>query len=124
MVFAAAGWGATFGGPDGVRLSFDLANVLSNPTQITFIYNMFALFIIFILAIAASQRDTKFMGLLIPLWAGFCMYAGWLKYPDQGVGFGILVVCVMLAIMTYMQETVHERFGIAGPVLMLSFGCW
>ena len=115
MVFAAAGMGATFGGPAGVLLSLGVENVLGNLTQITFIYDMFALFTIFILAIAASQRDTKFMGLLIPLWAGFCMYAGWLKYPNQGTGFGILVVCTMLAIMTYMQETVHERFGIAGP---------
>ena len=115
MVFAAAGMGATFGGPAGVLLSLGVENVLGNLTQITFIYNIWAVFIIFILAIAASQRDTKFMGLLIPLWAGFCMYAGWLKYPNQGTGFGILVVCAMLAIMTYMQETVHERFGIAGP---------
>ena len=43
------------------------------------------------------------------------MFAGWLKYPDPGIGFGILVVCAALAIMTYMHETAHEKFGIAGP---------
>jgi hypothetical protein len=55
------------------------------------------------------------MSVLMPIWAGFCMFAGWLKYPNPGMGFGILVVCTALAIMTFMQERVHERFGIAGP---------
>jgi hypothetical protein len=115
VIYAAAGMGVTFGGPAGVLIPLGIENVMSNLTQITNLYNMFSLFIILILAIASSQRDTKFMGLLIPLWAGFCMFAGWLKYPDQGAGFGILVVCTMLGIMTYWQETRHEKFGIAGP---------
>jgi hypothetical protein len=115
VVYAAAGMGATFGGPAGVLISLGVENVLSNLTQIVFIYNIFSMFTLFVLAIASSQRDTKFMSIIIPLWAGLCMLAGWLKYPNQGTGFGILVVCAMIAIMTYMQETVHERFGIAGP---------
>lgn len=87
----------------------------NSPTLVTMVYNLFVIFIILVLATAASQRDAKFMAWLLPVWAGFSMFAGWLVYPDQGTGFGIIIICVMIATMTYMQETVHERFGIAGP---------
>jgi hypothetical protein len=50
------------------------------------------------------------------------MFFGWLQAPDvNGPGsgaatsFALIVVLVMLGIMMYMQETIHERFGIAGP---------
>ena len=115
VVYEAAGLGATFGGSSGVLIPLGIERVLTNLTQITFFYNIFSIFVLLILTIASSQRDTKFMSILIPLWAGFSMLAGWLKFVDAGTGFGILVVCSMLAIMTYMKETVHEKFGIAGP---------
>lgn len=118
-VYAAAGMGATFLGPAGVLIPLGVENVLGNLTQVVFIYNVFSMFMLFILAIASSQRDTKFMSIIIPLWAGLCMFAGWLRYPNQGTGFGILVVCTMIAIMTYMQETRHEKYGIAGPGNMI-----
>jgi hypothetical protein len=113
--FAAAGMGATFGGPAGVLISLGIENVISNLTLITQYYNYFSLFTLLILGLVAGQRDARFVSVLMPIWAGFCMLAGWLRYPDMGIGFGILVVCTAIAIMTYMQETVHERFGIAGP---------
>ena len=98
------------------NLPLGLETVLPNsPTQVVMFYNLFVVFILMILAIASSQRDTRFMAILIPIWAGFSMFAGWLTFPNPGTGFGIIVVCAMLAIMTYMKETVHERFGIAGP---------
>jgi hypothetical protein len=113
--YALAGMGATFGGPGGVLIPLGIENVISNLTLITQYYNYFSLFTIMILGLVAGQRDTKFISILMPIWAGFCMFAGWLRYPNMGTGFGILVVCAAIAIMTYMQETVHERFGIAGP---------
>jgi hypothetical protein len=115
VVYELLGTGATFAGPAGVLIPLGIEQVLSNLTAITATYNMFAIFILLILSIVASQRDARFMALLIPIWAGFCMWAGWLHFVDQGTGYGILVVSAMIATMTYMQETVHERFGIAGP---------
>lgn len=114
-VYAAAGMGATFQGPAGVLVSLGIESVLTNLAQITFWYNLFAIFTMMCIFVVASQRDARFLSILLPVWAGIEMYFGWLKYPDQAVGFGIIVVCTMIAIMTYMQETVHERFGIAGP---------
>ena len=113
--FAAAGMGATFGGPAGVLISLGIELVVTNITSVTNYYNYFALFTILMIAVVSGERDARFMSVLMPIWAGFCMFAGWLKYPNAGMGFGILVVCTALAIMTFMQERVHERFGIAGP---------
>lgn len=115
ITYAAAGIGASLGGPAGVLIPLGIELVLSDLTQITFYYNLWSVFIIMLLAVTASQRDTRFIALLLPLWAGLCMLVGWLKYPNPGTGFAVLIVCAAIAIMTYMQETVHERFGIAGP---------
>lgn len=113
--YAIAGIGATFAGPAGVLISLSIEKVVSDLTQVTFYYNMFSIFTILLLSVVSSQRDTRFMAFLIPIWAGFCMFAGWLKYSDMGTGFGVIVVCSMLAVMNYMQETRHEKFGIGGP---------
>jgi hypothetical protein len=115
MSFAAAGMGMTMGGPAGVLVSLGIEQVVSNLTLVTQYYNYFSLFVIMLLAVVSGQRDAKFISVLMPIWAGFCMFAGWLKYPNMGTGFAILVVCCAIAIMTYMQETIHEKFGIAGP---------
>ena len=118
-VYTSAGMGITMLGPEGVLISLGIGLVVSNLTMVTALYNYWSIITIIIIGASAGQFDSKYMGLLMPLWAGFCMLAGWLKYPDQGVGFGILVVCTMLAIMTYMVEKRHERFGIAGPGNMI-----
>jgi hypothetical protein len=111
--FAVIGMGAT---DPGTRLiSLGIETVVQNQALVTQYYNYFAIFTIALLAFSAAQRDTRFFGLLLPLWAGFCMWAGWLVFPNQATGFAIIVICTMLAIMTYMQDTLHERFGIAGP---------
>jgi len=121
--FASGGWGATFGGPAGVLISLGVESIITNPILVTQIYNYAAIIPLFILAISAGQRDSRFVAILIPLWAGFGLFAGWLKLPDNpgvpGSGmagsFALVVVLMMVGIMTYMHEAVHEKFGIAGP---------
>ena len=123
MSFATGGMGATFQGPAGVLVSLGIEYITANPLVINQLYNYAALIPLFILAITASQRDARFVGLLLPIWAGFALFFGWLKYPDingiAGTGdanaFALIIILLMLGIMTYMHETVHERFGIAGP---------
>lgn len=113
--FLAAGAGLTMAGPAGVLIPLGIETVVSNPSLVTLYYNYFALFGIFLLGIMASQRDSKFISFILPVWGGVCVFAGWLKFPDAGAGFSILVVLVVLSIINYMQDTRHERFGIAGP---------
>lgn len=119
MAYAEAWAGLTCKGAEGVLISLGIGQVITDSATISFYYNMFAVFTMLLIAVTAGQRDTKFVALLLPLWAGFCMYAGWLKYDNMGTGFAVLVVCTMLALMTYMKDTVHEKFGIAGPGSMI-----
>jgi hypothetical protein len=114
-MYACSGWGITGTGPGGVMVSLGLEQVVSNPVLVTQFYNYWALLTLLVIAVSAGQRDSKFVTVLLPLWAAFEMYVGWLKYPDSATGFGIIVVCAALSIMMYMVETRHERFGIAGP---------
>jgi hypothetical protein len=118
-IYTEAGMGMTMLGPEGVLISLGIGLIVTNLQMVTALYNYWSIITIMIIGASAGQFDSKYINLLMPLWAGFCMLAGWLKYPDQGVGFGILVVCAMLAIMIYMVEKRHERFGIAGPGNMI-----
>ena len=111
--------GITCSGPFGVLISLGIENVVSNLQMVANLYNYWSIATVLVLAVSAGHRDAKFIGILMALWGGFCMFAGWLRYPDQGAGFGVLIVCAMLSIMIYMVETRHERFGIAGPGNMI-----
>lgn len=107
--------GATLNG-GGPLISLGIEQVITNnPALVTYYYNCWAIITTAIIAFSSGQLDSRFMAILTPVWAGFTMFAGWLVYPNMGTGFGIIVVCVMLAIVNYMTETRHERFGIAGP---------
>ena len=112
-IFNVIGMGAT---DPGLRLiSLGLEQVVANPVLVTQYYNYFAVFTLGLIAFSAAQKDTRFLALLVPLWAGFEMWAGWLVYPNPATGYAVIVCCTMLAIMAYMQDSLHERFGIAGP---------
>jgi hypothetical protein len=115
MSLISAGMGLTMAGPGGVLITLGIETVISDLATVTRLYNYFSVFTLLIIGLVASQRDARFISILMPFWAALCMFAGWLKYPDMGAGFGIIVVSAVFAIFTYMQETRHERFGIAGP---------
>lgn len=121
--------GTTLNGPGGILFSLGIEVISQmgfiSPQMVTFYYNIFSIFIMMLIAISASQRDLKFMNILLPIWAGFCLLAGWLVYPDPATGYAIIVVACMVSIGNYMTETLHEKNGIAGPgnkvVLMFKF---
>jgi hypothetical protein len=111
--YVTLGLGAT---DPGTRLiSLGIETVVSDPTLVINYYNWLSVILLAIIALSASQFDAKFISILIPIWAGFELWAGWLYFPNQSTGYAVIVVCAMIAIMTYMQETRHEKYGIAGP---------
>jgi hypothetical protein len=114
LAVVAAGMGATWLGPYNY-IALGIEQIVADPVKVKQLYNWFSISMVLLIGVTAGYRDAKFIGFLMPLWAAFCLLAGWLSFPDAGTGFGILVVCALLAVMIYMQDTVHERFGIAGP---------
>jgi hypothetical protein len=116
LVYAAEGMGITGYGPGGVLISLGIEYVITNNTVlVTQLYNYWSIITTMIIAIVSGQRDARFMTILMCLWAGLCLFSRWLVYSNPLVGFGVLFVCTLIAIISYMQESRHERFGIAGP---------
>lgn len=115
MSYIAAGLGLTMGGPAGVLIPLGIERVVSDSTSVAMYYNWFALGLLTLLGVMSGYRDTKFMAILLPIWAAVSLFSGWLTFPDPGAGFAIIVVMCILAGVNYMQEVRHEKFGIAGP---------
>jgi hypothetical protein len=119
MTVLGATAGTTLNGPGGILISLGIETLSTmgfiSSAMVTFYYNIFSIFVMMLIAISASQRDLKFMNILLPIWAGFCVLAGWLVYPNPVTGYAIVVVATMIAIGNYMTETLHEKNGIAGP---------
>jgi hypothetical protein len=109
----------------GPLISLGIEKVITNnPSLVTYLYNCVFIFILGLIATSASERDSRFTGFLIPLWAAFCLWAGWLNYTVlvNGVvtinntnGYAIVVICFLLAFLNYAREVRHQTFGIAGP---------
>ena len=124
MVFTGgSGLGGTSAGPGGVLLSLGIETLgVLTTTQVSNIYNYVAIIIILIVALTASQRDSRAVMILTPLTAGFTLWAGWMNFNNNpnpgaamGTEFGVILICVVIGIVNYMTEVQHERFGIAGP---------
>lgn len=97
-------------------ISLQIENVLANnPALVTKLYNYFAIVTLLMIGLSAGKSSARFINILLPLWAAFEVFAGWLTFPDQGTGVGVIVACFGLAAMSYMIDVRHERFGIAGP---------
>lgn len=119
MSYAVFGSGVTQNGPGGILIPLGIERLsemgLISPTMVTFYYNMFVIFIMMLIAVSASQRDLKFMNIMLPLWAGVSIFSGWLTYPNPVTGLGIVIVAGMVGVGNYMTDTLHEKNGIAGP---------
>ena len=120
IVYAASGMGITGMGPANVLISLWVENVITNNTGlVTQIYNWWSVLTCGTIAWSAGQRDARFMTILTCVWAAFCMMAGWLQYPNQVGGYGLIIMAIGICLVSYMVEARHERFGIAGPGNMI-----
>lgn len=110
-----AGMTVTCKGPYDILISLAIENFLPI-AQARVFYNWISVFVIFLVAAMASQRTTRFFGILIPAAAVLLVYFGWFTIPGTSNAlWGIIVVSVVLAVAMYMKGSLHERFGIAGP---------
>lgn len=112
-----AGSSFTCKGPYDILVSLHIEDFLPI-AQARIFYNWISVFAIFLTAAMASQRTTRFLGILVPAAAVLVTYFGWFTMGTVASGtqmWGILVVSVVLAVAVYMKGSLHERFGIAGP---------
>lgn len=117
----SAGMTVTCKGPYDILVSLGLENVLPL-AQARIWYNWISIGLIVMIAAMASSRTTRFVGILIPVMAALTMYFGWFTLNDPanpGKLFGVVVVATVLAVAIYMKDSLHEKFGIAGPGSMM-----
>lgn len=111
----------TYKGPLGILVSLQFENFIPVSTARIY-YNWISVGLITMIAALASARTTRFVGVLLPIFAGLLVYMGWLtnanpSHPEQL--WGVIVVTAILAAAIYMKGALHEKFGIAGPGSML-----
>jgi len=107
--YASAYSGFTALGPNGVMVDIGF------PIEFIYFYNYISLGFIFLLATSASQKNSAFFALLIPLFAAMFAWWGWLVVPTGSQLWGIVICMGVLAVALYMKTTQQEKFGIAGP---------
>jgi len=107
--YASAYSGFTALGPNGVMVDIGF------PIEFIYFYNYISLGFIFLLATSASQKNSSFFALLIPLFAAMFAWWGWLVVPTGSQLWGIVICMGVLAVALYMKTTQQEKFGIAGP---------
>lgn len=113
----SAGSSFTGKGPYDILVSLGLELVLPL-AQARIYYNWLSVLILTSIAAVASQRTVRFFGVLIPIMAGLLMYFGWFTMIDTANStklIGTVIVGLIIAILIYMKDSLHERFGIAGP---------
>lgn len=108
----------TMKGPNGLLVELGIENVLPLSEALQ-IYNWISAIIIILVGSLAAKRDTRFVAILIPIFAAILLWFGWLNTPDPGKTISIVIMCAVLAVAIYMKDSLHEGFGIAGPGSML-----
>lgn len=107
--YASQYYGVTMLGPTGVGVS------LGFPAEYMYFYNYISLGFLFLIATSASERNSSFFALLLPLFAAMFAWWGWLVVPTGSQLWGIVICCGVLAVAVYMKGKQQEKFGIAGP---------
>jgi hypothetical protein len=100
-------------GPTGLALPLGIETVF--PTTYVALYMWLSLIILFLIAASASQRNQSFFGILLPAMAAFEVWVGWLQFPNEATGWGIVVLVSIFAVALYMKDRLHANFGIPGP---------
>ena len=101
-------------GPTGYLVSLGLESILDSTTAIM-MYNYIALSILFFIAAFAGSRNEARFCITVPIFAGIFVWFGWLKSPQPIQSLAVIIICGLLGIMIYMNETNREKYGIKGP---------
>jgi hypothetical protein len=78
-------------------------------------YNYIAVGLILLIAGFAGQTNESRFTFFVPVFAGLMVFVGWLHAPDPASYFGMIIGCMLLGAMMYMNDMNHEKYGLPGP---------
>ena len=109
------GGGKTFNGPLGLLIPLGIEQTGIPAAQTILWYNLISMGTILFIAAAASERTTRFFNIFVPVLAGLFMWIGWMQPNSPAQTVGVIIGCILLAVMSYMKGSLREGWGIGGP---------
>jgi len=104
----------TFTNSMGLLIPLGIENYVPIADAIMY-YNYIAVGLIVGIAAVAGQLNESRFTFFIPIFTGLMVIIGWLHAPDQASYFGMVIGCVLLGALMYINDMNHEKYGIAGP---------
>jgi hypothetical protein len=115
VYYAAAAASVIMGGPTGILVSLGIETFITDINTVYVLYNYLAVgLLLFIASMSGSRGEAKYC-IIVPIFAGIFILFGWLRGPDPIQTWAMTIICGLLGVMIYMNETNHERYGTAGP---------
>jgi len=78
-------------------------------------YNYIAVFAILMIAAFAGQTNESRFTFFVPIFAGLMVFIGWLHAPDPVSYYGMIIGCILLGALMYINDMNHEKYGLPGP---------
>lgn len=101
-------------GPAGIMVPLYIENFVPASEAMMW-YNYIATILLLLIAATTGSKGEPAYCALIPIFAGMFTLFGWFKFPNMANAVAMMVICGVFGIMIYMNETNHDRNGIAGP---------
>lgn len=98
----------------GLLLPLGIENWLTASETIMY-YNYIAIALILVVAAFAGQSNESRFTLFVPIFTALMVFVGWLQAPDPTTYWGMIVGCILLGALMYVNDMNHEKYGLSGP---------
>jgi hypothetical protein len=78
-------------------------------------YNYIAIGLILLIAGFAGQTNESRFTFFVPVFAGLMVFVGWLHAPDPVSYYGMVIGCMLIGAIMYVNDMNHEKYGLPGP---------
>jgi hypothetical protein len=104
----------TFKTPLGLLIPLGIENFVPTADAIMY-YNYIAVGAILLVASFAGQANESRFAFFVPVFAALMVFIGWLQAPDPTTQWGMIIGCIFLGALMYMNDMNHEKYGLPGP---------
>jgi hypothetical protein len=101
-------------GPAGNLVPLGFENWMT-PQMATMYYNYLATILLLLIAATTGSRGEPAYCVLIPIFAGTFTLFGWFSFAGNINALAMMIIAGAFGVMIYMNETNHDRNGVAGP---------
>ena len=104
----------TFKTPLGLLFPLGFENWIPAADAIMY-YNYIAITLIVVIAAFAGPSNESRFTFFVPIFAALMVFIGWLQAPNPIDYWGIVIGCILLGALMYINDMNHEKYGLPGP---------